>query len=287
MSRRSPGCADEAPRDRPLHAGGRPARGPRARSTPSSTCTSTACACWPSTCSTTPTWPTTPSRTPSSTRSADCRRFAAGRRSARGSIASPTRCAWATCAGRAEPASATRSRRRSSAPTPIRPTRYVTRSQVASALARLSPEQRVVVLLVDRDGFDYRSVAEVLDVPKGTVCSRLNAARAALREALTSAQVMPGDDAGASVFSRQRGDAVSERPDQRPDSACWPPSRRRRRSRGSTNGSGRGSTPRRLRPVETPRAPRRLFRRPRLVAACARRGRRRRLGGRVARRLAV
>jgi len=69
--------------------------------------------------------------------------------------------------------------------------RYITRTQVASALADLSPEQRVVVLLVDRDGFDYRSVAEVLDVPKGTVCSRLNAARAALREALTSAQVMP------------------------------------------------------------------------------------------------
>ena len=68
---------------------------------------------------------------------------------------------------------------------------YVTRSQISSALARLSPEQRVVVLLVDRDGFDYRSVAEVLDVPKGTVCSRLNAARAALREALTSAQVVP------------------------------------------------------------------------------------------------
>jgi RNA polymerase sigma-70 factor (ECF subfamily) len=68
---------------------------------------------------------------------------------------------------------------------------YVARSQISSALARLSPEQRVVVLLVDRDGFDYRSVAEVLDVPKGTVCSRLNAARAALREALTAAQVVP------------------------------------------------------------------------------------------------
>ena len=68
---------------------------------------------------------------------------------------------------------------------------FVTRSQIASALASLSPEQRVVVLLVDRDGFDYRSVGEVLDVPKGTVCSRLSAARAALREALTSAQVVP------------------------------------------------------------------------------------------------
>jgi RNA polymerase sigma-70 factor, ECF subfamily len=68
---------------------------------------------------------------------------------------------------------------------------FIARSSVAAALARLSPEQRVVVLLVDRDGFDYHSVAEVLDVPKGTVCSRLVAARAALREALTSAQALP------------------------------------------------------------------------------------------------
>ena len=67
----------------------------------------------------------------------------------------------------------------------------VTRSELETALAHLSPEQRVVVLLVDRDGFDYGSVAAVLDVPKGTVCSRLVAARSALREALTAAQVMP------------------------------------------------------------------------------------------------
>ena len=68
---------------------------------------------------------------------------------------------------------------------------YATRSQVSSALAGLSPEQRVVVLLIDRDGFDYQSVADVLDVPKGTVCSRLVAARTALRDALGGAQVVP------------------------------------------------------------------------------------------------
>jgi RNA polymerase sigma-70 factor (ECF subfamily) len=70
------------------------------------------------------------------------------------------------------------------------------RSQLTAALARLSPEQRVVVLLVDRDGFDYQSVADVLDVPKGTVCSRLVTARAALREALTAAQILPQTQAG-------------------------------------------------------------------------------------------
>jgi RNA polymerase sigma-70 factor, ECF subfamily len=73
---------------------------------------------------------------------------------------------------------------------------YATRSQITAALARLSPEQRVVVLLVDRDGFDYQSVADVLDVPKGTVCSRLVTARTALREALSAAQVLPQTQAG-------------------------------------------------------------------------------------------
>jgi RNA polymerase sigma-70 factor (ECF subfamily) len=68
---------------------------------------------------------------------------------------------------------------------------FATRSQVSAALAGLSPEQRVVVLLVDRDGFDYQSVADVLDVPKGTVCSRLVTARAALRDALGAAHVVP------------------------------------------------------------------------------------------------
>ena len=68
---------------------------------------------------------------------------------------------------------------------------YLAHTEVEAALARLSPEQRVVVLLVDRDGFDYASVAAVLDVPKGTVCSRLVAARAALRATLTATETTP------------------------------------------------------------------------------------------------
>lgn len=55
---------------------------------------------------------------------------------------------------------------------------------VAGALAELPVDQRAVVLLVDLAGFDYEAAASVLGVPRGTVASRLNAARARLRTAL-------------------------------------------------------------------------------------------------------
>lgn len=58
------------------------------------------------------------------------------------------------------------------------------RSRLAEALAELAVEERAAVLLVDAQGFDYRSAGEVLGVPEGTVASRLNRARAALRRAL-------------------------------------------------------------------------------------------------------
>jgi RNA polymerase sigma-70 factor (ECF subfamily) len=58
------------------------------------------------------------------------------------------------------------------------------RHTLAGALAELPLEDRAAVLLVDADGFDYRGAAEVLGVPEGTVASRLNRARAALRQAL-------------------------------------------------------------------------------------------------------
>ncbi|MDE2040524.1 MAG: sigma-70 family RNA polymerase sigma factor [Elusimicrobia bacterium] len=52
---------------------------------------------------------------------------------------------------------------------------------VRQALARLSPEHRSVMTLVDLEGLDYGRVAEVLDCPVGTVRSRLSRARAALK----------------------------------------------------------------------------------------------------------
>jgi RNA polymerase sigma-70 factor (ECF subfamily) len=58
------------------------------------------------------------------------------------------------------------------------------RSSLAHALAKLPPGERAAVLLVDAQGFDYRSAGVVLGVPAGTIASRLNRARAALRRAL-------------------------------------------------------------------------------------------------------
>ncbi|HEY3946837.1 MAG TPA: RNA polymerase sigma factor [Solirubrobacteraceae bacterium] len=55
---------------------------------------------------------------------------------------------------------------------------------VASVLADLPIEQRAVVLLVDLVGFDYEATARILRIPRGTVASRLNAARTRLRVAL-------------------------------------------------------------------------------------------------------
>jgi RNA polymerase sigma-70 factor (ECF subfamily) len=58
------------------------------------------------------------------------------------------------------------------------------RRELALALAQLPPEDRAAVLLVDAQGFDYRSAADVLGVPEGTIASRLNRARAQLRRFL-------------------------------------------------------------------------------------------------------
>jgi RNA polymerase sigma-70 factor (ECF subfamily) len=52
------------------------------------------------------------------------------------------------------------------------------------ALTTLDAEHLVAVLMVDRDGYDYATVARVLRIPVGTVGSRLNAARLRLRAEL-------------------------------------------------------------------------------------------------------
>ncbi len=58
------------------------------------------------------------------------------------------------------------------------------REALAAALSALSPEQRLAVLLVDREGFDYSAAADILGVPMGTLASRLSSARARLRHSL-------------------------------------------------------------------------------------------------------
>jgi RNA polymerase sigma-70 factor (ECF subfamily) len=57
---------------------------------------------------------------------------------------------------------------------------------------RLERRHRDVVLLVDVDGFSYDEVAASLDIPVGTVRSRLYRARRQLQEALLSYAVDAG-----------------------------------------------------------------------------------------------
>ena len=59
---------------------------------------------------------------------------------------------------------------------------------VAGALQTLDADHRSVVVLRDIEGFDYREIGEILDLPVGTVKSRLFRARMALRQAILPAQ---------------------------------------------------------------------------------------------------
>lgn len=53
--------------------------------------------------------------------------------------------------------------------------------ELEQALARLRDEQREVILLVGLEGMSYEAAAQILDVPVGTVRSRLSRGRDALR----------------------------------------------------------------------------------------------------------
>jgi len=59
------------------------------------------------------------------------------------------------------------------------------------ALARLPLEQREVLLLVAVEQMRYEEVARVLDIPAGTVMSRLSRARERLRAILEGADAAP------------------------------------------------------------------------------------------------
>jgi RNA polymerase sigma-70 factor (ECF subfamily) len=62
-------------------------------------------------------------------------------------------------------------------------------SRVKEALAALPEEYRLAVYYADVEGFSYKEISQVMDVPIGTVMSRLHRGRAQLRAALTSPDV--------------------------------------------------------------------------------------------------
>jgi RNA polymerase sigma-70 factor (ECF subfamily) len=60
----------------------------------------------------------------------------------------------------------------------------VTDTEVKAALDALPEQFRVAVLLADVEGFSYKEIAEMLDIPIGTVMSRLHRGRKALQRTL-------------------------------------------------------------------------------------------------------
>ncbi|TFF14659.1 sigma-70 family RNA polymerase sigma factor [Pseudomonas sp. BCA14] len=60
--------------------------------------------------------------------------------------------------------------------------RTVMAQSTLQAFDQLNTEQRALLLWVSVEGLSYKEVAEILDVPVGTVMSRLSRARQALRQ---------------------------------------------------------------------------------------------------------
>jgi RNA polymerase sigma-70 factor (ECF subfamily) len=87
---------------------------------------------------------------------------------------------------------------------------------VLAALRALPPEQAAAVVLVDIEGYPVNDVAEMLDVPAGTVKSRCARARARLAEQLCDLNPSrPSDDAPADGDDHEsapadRGEADSD-----------------------------------------------------------------------------
>lgn len=68
----------------------------------------------------------------------------------------------------------------------------VIRMELEAALDGLSLEQRATVILIDQLGFDYATAARILEIPRGTVASRVSEARRNLRRILVSPDGEPG-----------------------------------------------------------------------------------------------
>jgi len=60
----------------------------------------------------------------------------------------------------------------------------ITEGEVKAAIEALPEQFRMAVLLADVEGFQYKEIAEILDIPIGTVMSRLHRGRRALQKSL-------------------------------------------------------------------------------------------------------
>jgi len=67
--------------------------------------------------------------------------------------------------------------------------RKAARTLVWEALSEISEEHREIIVLKELEGFRYAEIARILDIPEGTVASRLYHARNALKEVLIEMDV--------------------------------------------------------------------------------------------------
>lgn len=79
----------------------------------------------------------------------------------------------------------------------VRDASGVERRSVLAALDRLSPEHRSVLVLRDVRGLEYEQIGLVLEMPVGTVRSRLFRARRALEQAVRAVMASGDDGDGA------------------------------------------------------------------------------------------
>ena len=99
---------------------------------------------------------------------------------------------------------------------------WFTDTEVKDALESLPEQFRMAVLLADVEGFSYKEIAEILDIPIGTVMSRLHRGRKALQKELyefaasrgLTARVPAEADA---VSSADRSSAEIERTETSPE----------------------------------------------------------------------
>ena len=83
--------------------------------------------------------------------------------------------------------------------TPATQERTLEMRDLARGLELLPGPQRQVVLLVGLEGMNYKQVAAVLDVPIGTVMSRLHRGREALRRLMTDGPAQSASDEDSKV----------------------------------------------------------------------------------------